>query len=123
VRAWEKDIDVFKIGEKVLERQRYKFGDDWRSVSYVDGEWSAFVEILSRKDAQVTSQFPQLQMKVTDESRQLKKRVDEILADWSRNKPVGNNVDPNDAIDKLAGDAVLAPGPRAWFDRNHVAAR
>ena len=70
-------------------------------MDYVEGEWTAFIDILTRKDGQITSQMPQLQMKVTDENRMLQGRIKDTLADWNRSKPVGSDIDPNDAISTL----------------------
>ena len=101
VGKWTNSMNLFKLGERLLERQRFTFPEDWRYVDYIEGEWNAFTDILSRKDSQLQGQLPQLQMKVTDEDRILSKRVNDLLSDWTKNKPVGNNVDPNEAINNL----------------------
>lgn len=57
VIKWAPDIEIFAAGEKTLERQRYQFGNDWLYVDQVQGEWSAFNEILKRKDDTIRDQI------------------------------------------------------------------
>lgn len=59
VVKWAPDIEVFAAGEKTLERQRYPFASDWLYIDQVQGEWSAFNEILKRKDDMIRDQIGQ----------------------------------------------------------------
>ncbi|KAJ2904975.1 dynein heavy chain, partial [Coemansia aciculifera] len=48
--GWQRDVeDVFRGGQRVLEKQRFQFPADWMYLDQVEGEWSAFNEILKRK--------------------------------------------------------------------------
>ncbi|KAJ2643448.1 dynein heavy chain, partial [Coemansia sp. RSA 1694] len=48
--SWQRDVeDVFRGGQRVLEKQRFQFPADWLYLDQVEGEWSAFNEILKRK--------------------------------------------------------------------------
>lgn len=57
VAKWENDVDLFRQGQKTLERQRYQFPNDWLYCDQIDGEWSAFNEILSRKNNAIQDQI------------------------------------------------------------------
>ena len=59
VVTWGPDIDEFVAGQKTLERQRFAFGADWLHVDQVQGEWSAFTDILKRKDDSIQEQIGQ----------------------------------------------------------------
>jgi dynein heavy chain 1 len=59
VKKWTPEIEIFRQGQKTLERQRYQFPGDWLYVDQVDGEWSAFNEILARKNASIQEQLGQ----------------------------------------------------------------
>lgn len=106
IAAWGRDLELFEQGEKVLERQRYTFPDEWRQVDSIVGEWDAFNSILSRKDGQIQGSMGQLQMKVVDEDRQIEKRISELCEDWDRNKPVGNLSGKNSESDQIADQAM-----------------
>lgn len=56
VVKWGPDIDQFASGQKTLERQRYAFASDWLYVDQIQGEWSAFSDILKRKDDSIKEQ-------------------------------------------------------------------
>lgn len=57
VAKWSQDVELFRQGQKTLERQRFQFPNDWVYVDQVDGEWSAFNEILSRKNNAIQDQI------------------------------------------------------------------
>jgi dynein heavy chain 1 len=57
VKKWAPEIEIFGSGQKTLERQRYQFPGDWMYVDQVEGEWSAFNEILARKNASIQEQL------------------------------------------------------------------
>lgn len=57
VTTWSPEITIFGSGQKTLERQRYQFPPDWLYVDQVEGEWSAFNEILARKNASIQDQL------------------------------------------------------------------
>ena len=54
---------MFKEGQRILERQRFQFPSSWLHSDNIEGEWSAFNDILRRKNdsiqTQVTSAFLQ----------------------------------------------------------------
>jgi len=57
VDKWAPDIEQFTSGQKTLERQRYAFASDWLYVDQVQGEWSAFSDLLKRKDDSIQEQI------------------------------------------------------------------
>ena len=56
MKSWEKQVGSFKDGQRILERQRFQFPSAWLHVDNVDGEWSAFNEIIKRKNSSIQTQ-------------------------------------------------------------------
>ena len=56
---WAPQIQLFGSGQTTLERQRYQFPADWLYVDQMDGEWSAFTDMLSRKKTLIQDQLGQ----------------------------------------------------------------
>ena len=56
-QRWAPLVEQFAIGQKTLERQRYSFVSDWLYVDQIQSEWSAFVEILKRKNDSIKEQL------------------------------------------------------------------
>ena len=56
LKQWESQVEVFHSGQKMLERNRFQFPSSWLHVDNVEGEWSAFNEIMKRKDAIMQTQ-------------------------------------------------------------------
>ena len=56
IKAWERSVDVYRDGQKILERQRYQFPSNWLYTDNIDSEWGAFNEILKRKDGTIQTQ-------------------------------------------------------------------
>lgn len=59
LEVWAPQIELFGTGQKTLERYRYQFPSDWLHVDQIDGEWSAFNDILGRKKASIQEQISQ----------------------------------------------------------------
>ena len=81
-------VQVFRAGEKILDRQRFQFPPTWVYVDNVEGEWGAFNEIMKRKDAAVQAQVGSLQMKIVAEDKVVEQKTTELLQEWEKGKPV-----------------------------------
>ena len=59
-KTWGPMIELCASGEKTLERFRYQFPDDWLYSDQLRGEWSAYNEILKRKNDSIQEQLGEL---------------------------------------------------------------
>ncbi|KAL7751554.1 dynein heavy chain [Sorochytrium milnesiophthora] len=101
VAAWAADVEVFRSGQKVLERQRFLFPADWLYIEQIDGEWSAFNEILTRKNNAIQDQIAGLQQKIVVEDRGVEQKMKDVMAEWDKSKPVQGDIAPETAIATL----------------------
>ena len=88
MRSWEQQVEVFRAGEKILDRQRFQFPSSWVYVDNVEGEWGAFNEIVKRKESSVQTQIGTLQMQIVAEDRAVEQKTAELLQLWEKEKPV-----------------------------------
>ncbi|KAI8505359.1 Cytoplasmic dynein 1 heavy chain 1 [Branchiostoma belcheri] len=102
VRSWEKQVDVYQNGQRILEKQRFQFPSSWLYVDNILGEWGAFTEIMKRKDSAIQTQIASLQMKIVEEDHSVETRSTELLSDWEKNKPVEGGQRPDKALNALA---------------------
>ncbi|CAM0135389.1 unnamed protein product [Umbelopsis sp. WA50703] len=102
VTKWGNDVELFRNGQKTLERQRFQFPSDWVYVDQVDGEWSAFNEILSRKNNAIQEQIAGLQMKIVAEDKIVEQKIRDICAEWEKVKPVQGDIKPDIATNTLS---------------------
>lgn len=49
-------VEVYREGQRILERQRFQFPSNWLHVDNIEGEWGAFNEIIKRKDSSIQTQ-------------------------------------------------------------------
>lgn len=49
-------VEVYQEGQRILERQRFQFPNNWLHVDNIEGEWGAFNEIMKRKDSSIQTQ-------------------------------------------------------------------
>ena len=49
-------LQMFKEGQRILERQRFQFPSSWLHSDNIEGEWSAFNDILRRKNDSIQTQ-------------------------------------------------------------------
>ncbi|VDP11035.1 unnamed protein product [Soboliphyme baturini] len=99
---WEPQVDLFKEGQKILERQRFQFPSSWLYSDNLDGEWSAFCDILGRKDSAIQTQVTSLQNKIKKEDEVVKSRTTELLSEWDRQKPNEGSQKPDLALQSLS---------------------
>lgn len=102
MKSWEQQVELYKEGQRILERQRFQFPHWWLHVDNVEGEWSAFTEMMRRKDTAISTQVASLQMKVVAEDRAVEARTADFLADWEKSKPVQGSLKPSEATSQLA---------------------
>ena len=91
MRSWEQQVEVFRAGEKILDRQRFQFPSNWVYVDNVEGEWGAFNEIVKRKESSVQTQIGTLQMQIVAEDKAVEQKTSELLQVWEKEKPVGKD--------------------------------
>ncbi|XP_015784706.1 dynein heavy chain, cytoplasmic isoform X1 [Tetranychus urticae] len=101
MRQWEKQVEIYKEGQRVLERQRFQFPTNWLHVDNIEGEWSAFNEIMRRKDAAIQAQVASLQVKIVAEDKFVETRTTDLLSEWEKGKPVEGSLPPNEATTRL----------------------
>ena len=95
--VWEPEIEIFRQGQTLLNRQRYQFANDWLFVDQVDHEWTALNEILDRKIQIVEDQTDALRAKILAEDKVVSEKVGDVIASWNDEKPISGNVPPNEA--------------------------
>ncbi|CBQ72614.1 Cytoplasmic dynein heavy chain 1 [Sporisorium reilianum SRZ2] len=129
-KAWQPQIELFGTGQKTLERQRYMFPQDWLYVDQVEGEWSAFQEILSRKNASIQEQLAGLQMKIIAEDKIVSDKMATIISEWEQQKPIQGTLKADGAmntinvfetrVNKLAEDRALVVRAKEALDLEHT---
>ncbi|BEJ00458.1 hypothetical protein CcaverHIS631_0503150 [Cutaneotrichosporon cavernicola] len=98
VEVWGPEINLFVVGQKTLERQRYTFPSDWLFVDQVQAEWGAFSEILKRKDDSIKEQLAGLQLKIAAENKIVDGRIQDFITEWEANKPLQGHIKADAAI-------------------------
>ncbi|CED84986.1 dynein heavy chain cytosolic [Phaffia rhodozyma] len=101
VVKWSPEIAIFVTGQQTLERQRYQFPNEWLYVDQVQGEWSAFNEILKRKDDSIQKQLAGLQMKIIAEDKIISNKITELVSDWESNKPIQGDIKADTAMNTV----------------------
>ncbi|KAI9173154.1 dynein heavy chain [Blastocladiella emersonii ATCC 22665] len=102
VVPWSGDVDAFRSGQKVLERQRYSFPADWIYIEQIDGEWSAFNEILIRKDNSIQEQVSGLQLKIVQQDKAVQAKCASLMDEWDKTKPVQGDIPAEHALNTLS---------------------
>ncbi|EGG11538.1 uncharacterized protein MELLADRAFT_46877 [Melampsora larici-populina 98AG31] len=101
VKKWEPDIEIFGSGEKTLHRQRYQFPSDWLYVDQIEGEWNVFNELLKRKNSAIQEQIGGLQMKIVAEDKVVQSKIEALVADWEKEKPISGELKPDIAMNAI----------------------
>ncbi|KAI0047641.1 dynein heavy chain protein 1 [Auriscalpium vulgare] len=100
-KAWGPMIELCASGEKTLERFRYQFPDDWLYSDQLRGEWSAYNEILKRKNDSIQEQLAGLQLKIVAEDKIVENKINDILTEWEQTRPVNGNMRADTALNTI----------------------
>ncbi|XP_053373809.1 cytoplasmic dynein 1 heavy chain 1-like isoform X4 [Mercenaria mercenaria] len=98
MKNWEKQVDMYKEGQRILERQRFQFPANWLYSDNIEGEWGAFTDIMKRKDGSIQTQVASLQMKIVSEDKIVEGKTSDLLVDWEKDKPVAGELPPDEAL-------------------------
>lgn len=99
--SWGVEIETFRNGQKLLDRQRYQFPPDWLWLEQVEGEWSSFKQIFNRKSSQMDSEIPNLQQRILAEEHVLDEKIKEIEEMWKSQRPYSGDMMPQAALEVL----------------------
>ncbi|KZT06248.1 dynein heavy chain [Laetiporus sulphureus 93-53] len=100
-KQWGPMIELCASGEKTLERFRYQFPDDWLYSDQLQGEWSAFNEILKRKNDSIQEQLAGLQLKIIAEDKIVENKINDIIQEWEQTRPVQGNMRADTALNAI----------------------
>lgn len=101
MKSWEKQVAMYKEGQRILERQRFQFPQAWLYSDNIEGEWSAFTDIIKRKDFSIQTQVASLQMKIVSEDKVVESKTSDLMTDWEKEKPVEGDMRPDEALKAL----------------------
>uniref|UniRef100_A0A3Q2D1J2 Dynein, cytoplasmic 1, heavy chain 1 n=1 Tax=Cyprinodon variegatus TaxID=28743 RepID=A0A3Q2D1J2_CYPVA len=101
IKQFEKNVELFRNGQRLLEKQRFQFPPSWLYIDNIEGEWGAFSDIMKRKDTAIQQQVATLQMKIVQEDKAVENRTTDLLNDWEKTKPVAGNLRPEEALQSL----------------------
>lgn len=103
-KTWKAELETQKTVEKLLQRQRFLFPEDWLFCERVQHEYNAFEQILSRKLAQMHAENKSIQRALNAEDELLSSRVKELHEDWQTERPIQgdlNHEDVKGVLDKF----------------------
>jgi dynein heavy chain 1 len=101
VKGWEREVDLFRLGETTLQRQRYQTPKGWLNVAQINDEWFALQQILERQSKIVQDQSDALRAKIQAEDQVVHQKIMDVSSQWSAEKPVSGNMAPNKAEEIL----------------------
>jgi len=100
LKTWQGDVDKYKNGKKVLDKQRFHYSNDFCNIDQLESEWSKFKQILNKKSKSVEEQIPAIQARITADERVLLDKIKELEVYWNSKKP--NRAEtPQDALNVL----------------------
>lgn len=97
VEVWEPEIEIFRQGQTLLNRQRYQFANDWLFVDQIDHEWTVLNDILDRKIKVVEDQTDALRAKILAEDKVVSQKVSDVTISWNDEKPISGTIPPKEA--------------------------
>lgn len=101
-RTWSDQLAHFKEGQKLLQRQKFHFPDDWMYVDQLEGRWIMFEQLLTQKSADFDKLAEELRSKLEAEEQIINDKVKVIENIWEEKKPFKGALKPKVALDILS---------------------
>ncbi|QRW00298.1 cytoplasmic dynein 1 heavy chain 1 [Ceratobasidium sp. AG-Ba] len=101
-KQWGPMIELCANSEKTLERFRYQFPEDWLYSDQLRGEWSAYNEILKRKNDSIQEQMAGLQLKTIAEDKVVENKITDLLTEWESTRPVQGKISADVALSTIS---------------------
>lgn len=95
---WSGRIDQIQDAEKLLERNRFVFPENWIYADRVAGEWNAFRTLVGQQNAFFERHKAALQNIVRVIDRKLQGALELLHLTWKTSKPIGGEMAPAEAI-------------------------
>ena len=100
-KVYKVQLDEDDKGENLLRNNRFMFPGDWLYMERVHSEWNAFDQILGRKLQRMNADSEKIQAKIAEEHKKLEKRIEDLVNDWKKNRPVGQDLHVDDVLNTL----------------------
>lgn len=110
-------VSELDLSEKLLQKQRYQFPQDWLSVSNVTSAMNDLTQIFDRRSAAMDTQIPALQSKIREEDLSVVSKTEELLQLWKTNKPVEGDRVPSAVLHELSMISSQVTKLQEDFDR------
>jgi len=101
-QAWKEEVELLHHGHTMLTRQRFPVYKDWVHIDQVEHEFNALTELLDRQTRTINNQSDSLRTKIQAEDEIVRQRTQDLLAQWSNDKPMSGAIDPQQATSILA---------------------
>lgn len=98
----KKLVSELDLSEKLLQKQRYQFPQDWLPVSNIISAMNDLLQIFDRRSAAMDTQIPALQSKIREEDLTVMSKTEELLQMWKTSRPVEGDRIPSDVLHDLS---------------------
>ncbi|CAK5084784.1 unnamed protein product [Meloidogyne enterolobii] len=95
---FKEKVSSYCTGQKLLNNHRFTFPPSWLYAENVEGEWSALMDVLERKDTAIQTQITNLQTRIHEEDKLLEKHINDLISEWNKSRPVKGAIRPKDAL-------------------------
>jgi dynein heavy chain 1 len=98
----KQSLILFRAGEMILFKNKFKFTEDHIFVDQVDNDYDGLNEIIFLRSRSIDDHLDVITKNIETESHRIENLVTELHGEWSKSKPV-NNSSPTEAISILKG--------------------
>lgn len=98
---WSATLETLRASERLLERQRFTFPNDWLWIDRIEGEMEVFVQLLRHQGMMVEGTKEQIVALVTQFTAALQGKLQQLYSDWMLQRPVRDDVTPGHAMSIL----------------------
>lgn len=78
LEAWDGEMTKYRTAQRLLERQRFHFPTDWLWIEQLEGDWSSFRQILTKKSQVMEAEIPTLRAKISNEEKIVQDKIKEL---------------------------------------------
>ena len=87
MKKWGEELTRYKNCKNILEKQKYRFPNNFIDMDKVENEWSKLKQILEKKTKLMEDQLPTLEARIKADESRLNDKIKKLENFWNEKNP------------------------------------
>ena len=100
LKNWENEFEKYKNSKKILDKQRFRYPNDFTNMEQMESEWNKLLSQVKKKTKVMDEQIPAIRARVEADEVRINDKIKDLEKYWNEKKP-NKSENPSDALNIL----------------------